>query len=84
MGPRGGLWLNWKPNQKLLRNLKEEFGTKEFTNKDAYETYAEHHSLWSKNPYDEWLQMNVRNSLCAAAVKGQLIRVANGKYRFEE
>lgn len=36
---------NWA-NKKFMKNLKEKFGTEVFTNRDAYEVYAEKHSLY--------------------------------------
>jgi len=78
-------WSKWSINQALLDSIRKHFGTKDFTNKDAYVIYAEEHAtpyaekqnklhpeyiFHPGNPKDPMLQMNVRNTLCKAAYPG--------------
>ena len=102
-------WQHKHVNKKFLKSLREEFGKKTFTNKDAYVVYGTKHLYYPKFDFirkgltrrrrakeykwnwiadkvknDQYLQMNVRNSLCAAVCYPEygLIRMGLGKYRF--
>ena len=92
-------WSKWRINQSLLDSIRKHFGTKAFTNKDAYVIYSEEHSVpwWQREvklhpetfyhpnpPTDPFLQMNVRNTLCKAAWEDIIIRLGPGHYCLKE
>ena len=95
-GPRGP-WDRWSINKRLLKNLRRRFRTREFTLKKAYWIYSHKHAklngfenghpvCYTSGEGDgygsNWNQMNVRNTLCAAAYHGLLLRTGPGTYQF--
>jgi hypothetical protein len=85
-------WSTVRINESFLRRLHETFGATPFTNKAAYQVYATHHAdTWIAGVVckgfgditEPFLQMTVRNTLCAAAWRGRLTRLGPGRYQFE-
>ena len=84
-------WSNWRINKSFMQRLRNMFGLQPFTNRQAYEVYAMHHAEeWGSDvkgfgdPNAQYLQMNVRNHLCAAAYRDELVRLGPGHYCFAE
>jgi hypothetical protein len=90
-------WGQMRINKSFMNRLRETFPVGQvFTNKEAYEIYARFHSRltpseqgatfnWRQDvAEDSFLQMTVRNNLCAAAYRGahHLTRVGDGRYCF--
>lgn len=86
----GFKWTTWRLNIKFLHHLAvfemKQIATQgyyfTFTNKDAYDIFKEH--CHGGEELDNWDEMNARNTLCAAAYRGVLIRVDDGEYYFND
>ena len=88
--------LNQRFLKRLWLEFGGDVTHKVFTNHDAYELYFEHHARHhgvykmlgreivqgSSNSGDSWMQMSVRNQLCAATERCVLVRVSPGHYEF--
>jgi hypothetical protein len=77
-------WTKWHVNRALLSRLRRKYGTSAFHNADAYDLYTRFHAQFEPGLTSDtyWREMNVRNTLCAAAYRGILIRLGPGHYRF--
>ena len=73
-------WKDFRINKKLMNNIFKRFKNKEFTNNDVYKIYKKYHL---NSSYDNFTEMNVRNNLCAASYRGEIIRIGSGRYKMK-
>lgn len=83
-------WTHLRLSAPFLSRLAKIHRVHEFTLRQAYDTYYQHHAKssnatsWYGPPnYEYWMKMNVRNQMAAAVYKGVLQSLGGGSYAFK-